>query len=55
MSYRPPEGLAAQMIRDTGINVLESELLAEKASSLLDSMLSLGLAQEMGGASSAFR
>jgi hypothetical protein len=34
MSFRPPEGLAAQVIRDTGINILESELLAEKASSL---------------------
>ena len=28
---------------------------AEKASSLLESMLSLGLAEELGGASSAFR
>lgn len=28
---------------------------AEKAASLLDSMIALGLAEEMGGASSAFR
>ena len=34
MSDRPVEGIAAQMVRDTGLNVLESEMLAEKAASL---------------------
>jgi hypothetical protein len=34
MSLLPPEALAARVMRDTGINLLENELLAEKASSL---------------------
>lgn len=34
MSTLPPEALAARAMRDTGLNILESEVLAEKASSL---------------------
>jgi hypothetical protein len=34
MSDLPPEAFAARVMRDTGVNLLENELLAEKASSL---------------------
>jgi len=34
MSILPPEALAARALRDTGLNILENEMLAEKASSL---------------------
>jgi hypothetical protein len=34
MSILPPEALAARSLRDSGLNILENELLAEKASSL---------------------
>lgn len=34
MSLRPPELLAAKQLKDQGYNILESEMLAEKASSL---------------------
>ena len=34
MSLLPPEALAARSLRDTGLNILENEMLAEKASSL---------------------
>ncbi|MDP1729617.1 MAG: hypothetical protein Q8L54_00240 [Devosia sp.] len=34
MSLRPPDLLAARLRSDEGINLLESEMLAEKASSL---------------------
>lgn len=34
MSTLPPDMLAARALRDTGINILENEILAEKASSL---------------------
>ena len=34
MSMLPPETLAAQVMRDTGVNLLENEILAEKAASL---------------------
>ena len=34
MSLRPPELLAAKHLQDQGYNILESEILAEKASSL---------------------
>ena len=34
MSMLPPEALAARVMRETGVNLLENEILAEKASSL---------------------
>jgi hypothetical protein len=34
MSMLPPEVLAARVMRDTGVNLLENEILAEKAASL---------------------
>ena len=34
MTILPPEALAARVMRDTGVNLLENEILAEKASSL---------------------
>lgn len=34
MSTLPPDMLAARALRDTGLNILENEMLAEKASSL---------------------
>ena len=34
MSTLPPDMLAARALRDTGLNILENEILAEKASSL---------------------
>jgi hypothetical protein len=34
MTSFPPDALAGRVLRDTGINILENELLAEKASSL---------------------
>jgi hypothetical protein len=34
MSMLPPEVLAARVMRETGVNLLENEILAEKAASL---------------------
>lgn len=34
MSTLPPDMLAARSLRDTGLNILENEMLAEKAASL---------------------
>lgn len=34
MSLLPPDLIAARALRDTGLNILENEMLAEKASSL---------------------
>ena len=34
MSVLPPDLIAARALRDTGLNILENEILAEKASSL---------------------